>query len=299
MGSLFESDAQTSTNNPYQADQFDNLLSSADAWLAAGGMGEADSYYKDLQGILGQMGSGYMDMLSGAGKEDRYKALQDLNAASAAQAGNALEGSLSSIGLGAGGTGTANSSRRGVAEGVATAQANRDLSSMQAAQNQQFLQNEQALQQAGLQGMGGLYGLTGQLHQMAQGESAGAKQLQDLLAYQGLISGSMGGTTTTTGGGPSLGSQIIGGAASGIGAFLSDKRLKKKVKKIKTKEGKQVKTKDGIDAVEWEWNDKAEKEYGVSGKARGVLAQDAEKKRPDAVKTNSKGTKMVQYGKLM
>lgn len=308
MGGLFGGDGgghqiTESADSLFQQAQMGNLLQNADMWLSDGGMGESTSYMGDLNAMMGQMGEGYMGMISGEGSADRYAALQAANAASAEQAANALGGELASIGLDAGGSGTANSSRRGVAEGVATAAANRDLASQQAAANQQFLQNEEALKQQGLAGMGNLFTQAGQLHEMAKNETAGAKQLQNLLAYQGLISGNMGGTTSsiTHDGGTSQMNNVFGGMAMGAGAGMqmSDKRLKKKIKKVKTRNGKKIKTKDGVDVATWEWNKKAEKEYGLKGKDIGVIAQDVEKKRPSAVKKNKKGMRAVDYGALM
>ncbi|MBE1275098.1 hypothetical protein [Enterovibrio baiacu] len=109
-------------------------------------------------GSGGTAGQYYQGLLSGEGQADRYNALQDLNAASAAQASSALEGSLSSIGLGASEMGNSNSSRRGVMEGVATAQANTDLSALQAQQNNAFLQNEQSIMGNAANALQGIYG---------------------------------------------------------------------------------------------------------------------------------------------
>lgn len=303
MGSLFKPDEQvstsTSTNELYQQAQIDNLLGAADDWLASGGLGEAPSYLGDMQGIMQQMGQGYMDMLSGAGTQNRYDALQALNQASADQAANALGGQLSAIGLGSSATGGAMGSRRGVAEGVATAQANRDLASQQAMQNQQFLQQEEAIRQQGLAGLGNMFGMTNQLQGIAQGQTAGAKQLQNLLAYQGLISGNMGGTQTTTGtasgGGPSAGSQILGAGASiigGLGAggfFGSDENLKKNI------EFTGEVTESGIRQATWEWNDAAKELYGYEGSAFGVIAQEVAVKYPEAVIKDDSGFYKVNY----
>lgn len=305
MGSLFdkpmqETGSSTSTNNPYQQEYYDKLLEGAAGWLENGGMGQGENYLGNMKDILTQTGQGYMDMVSGAGTQDRYDALQDMNAASAAQAANALGGEMNAIGLGASGSGTSNSSRRGVAEGVATAGANRDLASQQAAQNQAFINNEQSIKQQGMQGLGGMFGQLGNLQGFADASTSGAKDLQNLLAFQNLISGNMGGTTTGTQmqAGNSMFDNILGAASVGAG-FMSDKRLKKKIKTVKTRKGKPVKTPKGVTVKEWEWNDKAEDEYGLSGKAKGVIAQEAEKKVPKSVQKDKKGMRKVNYGALM
>ena len=215
----------TSTSNPYQQGQFDTLLGGADAWLNSGGFGNQPNYTSQMGNTLQQMGDHYQGLLSGKGTADRYATLQDLNKASSEQASNALGGELNKIGMGMGAQGVGNSSRAGIAQGVATGAANRDLASLQAQQNQDFLLNEQKLKEAGATGMSGLFGQIGQLQANAQANTPEAQRLQALLAYQQMIAGNMGGTTTTTGtstgpAGSQLGN-IIGGAATGAGLFGS------------------------------------------------------------------------------
>lgn len=307
MGSLFERDPEenktTSENVHYQQDYYDKLLSGASDWLASGGFSGGPDYTSQMGSILGQIGQGYMDKASGAGSGDRYQALLDAQKASADISNKALQGTMANLQSQAGSVGQAGSSRQSIAQGVAAGEAASQLAGQQAAMNQQFLQNEEALKQQGLQGLGGLFGQVGQLQDIAEGNTEAGKRLRSLMAFQNLISGNMGGTqsgtSTVTGGGPSLGQSIIGGVAAGAGLFGSDKKLKKNIKKVKDKKGKKAKTKDGIDIAEWEWNDKAKRDYGLSGKARGVIAQEVEKKRPDAVVKNKSGDRLVNYGALM
>ena len=272
----------TSTETHKQDDQYNNLLGSADSWLAGGGLGDQPNLTGNMSGVLEQMGQGYMDQISGAGSGDRYQALQDMNAASAAQSQAALGKSLNQVGMQAGAVGGAQGSRRGLAEGIAAGEAATGLAQIQSQQNQNFLQQEEAIRQQGLQGMSGLFGQVGQLQEQMQANTPEAQRIKELMAYQQMIAGDMGGTTNST---------------STVSA--SDKRLKKKIKKVKTKKGKPVKTKDGVPISSWEWNEKAKKKYGLSGKGTGVLAQDAKKKRPDAVVKNDIGDYEVKYGALV
>lgn len=131
-----------------------------------------------------------------------------------------------------------------------------------------------------------------------QGQAnAGWDNLNKYLGIAGSIGG-MGGTSTTTGntgGGGGL-SGLVGMGTSimgGLGAMgFSDASLKKKVKAT----GK--KTREGFREYEWEWN-KAGKKKGLSGKEKGVLAQEVSKKKPEALAKDSKtGSLMVDYDKV-
>lgn len=69
----------------------------------------------------------------------------------------------------------------------------------------------------------------------------------------------------------------LGAAAGAAGIFgFSDIALKDNIKKI-------GKTKGGANWYSWTWNDKA-KELGLSGESSGVIAQEIQKVRPEAVK---------------
>lgn len=88
----------------------------------------------------------------------------------------------------------------------------------------------------------------------------------------------MGQWNTTAGG-------LFGLGANALMAF-SDERLKTNIEPT----GEKV---AGVDVVEWDWKN-------GSGHARGVIAQDLEKNRPDLVdNTHPSGFKRVKYGQLM
>lgn len=310
MGSLFggkqkssSTQSGTSTQTHYQQDYYDKLLQGAGDWLDQGGSGQTPSYIKDMEGaLLGQLGQ-YQDVLSG--KVDRSALQASLSGQREAMQQGLSRGAMRDIGLSSVGAGTSNSSRRGIAEGIAIGDANAALAQQQANTINQFEQQQIANQMNAAQGMNSVIGNLANIQGMAQGMTPEAQRMKDLLAFQQLISGNMGGTSTQEGtstGTQSSGGNLFGqalGAASTIGGLmgLSDEGLKKNIKK-KKKKGKPEKTKDGIDKASWEWNKKAEKKYGLKGKAEGVIAQEAMKKRPDAVKKNLKGDLMVDYGKI-
>ena len=69
----------------------------------------------------------------------------------------------------------------------------------------------------------------------------------------------------------------LGAAAGAAGIFgFSDIALKDNIQKI-------GQTKGGNNWYSWTWNDKAEK-LGLSGESSGVIAQEIQKVRPEAVK---------------
>ena len=291
----------TTTETPFQQDQMNNLLGQADSWLGSGGLGDQPNYTSQMGKTLTQMGNHYQGLIDGAGSGKRYAALKSLNESSAEQSANALGGELNAIGMGMGASGAGNSSRAGIAQGIATGEANRDLASLQAQQNQDFLTNEQKLQQQGAVGMNQLFGNIGSLQDIAQANTPEAQRLKELMAYQQMISGNMGGTSTSSGSsndgsGNNMFNSILGGASAG--ASISDKKLKKNIKKTKVK-NKKIKTKDGVDVAKWEWNKKAQDKHGLKGSSVGVIAQEAKKKKPKAVKKDPKSNDwMVEYGKL-
>jgi len=84
-------------------------------------------------------------------------------------------------------------------------------------------------------------------------------------------------------------SGILGGGLAGLGAFLSDIRLKENIVPIGYAEGYWI--------YRWDWKPEAEK-YGESGEGRGVMAHDVFDKCPDATCLNDDGYIMVDYSKL-
>jgi len=143
------------------------------------------------------------------------------------------------------------------------------------AENQR--QNRLQAFQNTMSGLQGLAGLPSYAPQIAQG-MAGIGQTQ----AQGMIAGAQ---ARQQGIGQTLG---LGMNALSLMGF-SDVRLKDKVKLI----GERY----GHDWYEWEWNDRAENELGLTGKTEGVLAQDVAKVMPEAVGT-SHGYLTVNYEML-
>ena len=303
MGSLFKSkpvqstSTSTSKTEMYQQDSFDKLLSGASEWLAQGGLQGAPDYTGALGNLLASQGKNYNNIINGTADRE---ALQNSLQMQTDMANKQLaRGTMRNIGLSTVGAGNANSSRRSIAEGIAIGNTNAALAQQHANTINNFEQQQIQNQLNAQQGMANLFQQGAALEGMAIANSDQGRLLESLLGYQGLISGNMGatqtgtGTGTQSGGGPSLGQSILGGISTGVGLLRSDKRLKKKIKKTGRK------TKDGIDEATWEWNKKAEEEYGLKGKAKGVIAQEAEKVRPDAVVKDKKGVRSVKYGALM
>jgi len=89
------------------------------------------------------------------------------------------------------------------------------------------------------------------------------------------------------GGGASPFSQLVSAAATGGKLYaMSDKRLKTKIKFVRQMA-------NGIRWYTWEWKDKSNKQP-----CYGVIAQEVQKIKPNAVKTGPDGYLMVNYGAL-
>ncbi len=96
---------------------------------------------------------------------------------------------------------------------------------------------------------------------------------------------SQGFTSSVLPGGPSPFSQAVGlvGAAA---PFFSDKRMKTKIKFVRQSD-------NGIRWYTWEWTDK-----DIKQPSYGVIAQEVQKIKPEAVITGPDGFLMVNYGAL-
>ena len=80
----------------------------------------------------------------------------------------------------------------------------------------------------------------------------------------------------------------LAGTAAMFAFMPSDKNLKKNIQKT-------GQTDSGRNTYEWEWNKTAEKNYGLTGKSQGVIAQE----NPDlAIKDPLTGFLAVDYGRL-
>jgi hypothetical protein len=132
-----------------------------------------------------------------------------------------------------------------------------------------------------------------------QGQQFALQNYQNQLAYNQLGGGGGGGNpwmnalqgagqgaTMGSVGGPygAAGGAVVGAAAGAFGyPQFSDERLKNKISRTGTT------TRDGIEIVEYEFDGK---------RWRGVIAQEVEKVRPDAVHHYANGTLGVFYSKL-
>lgn len=85
--------------------------------------------------------------------------------------------------------------------------------------------------------------------------------------------------------GHEVGMSFLGGSGGGSGGMFSDSALKENVEKIGTQ--------NGFNVYKWSWNDLA-KDLGLYGESSGVLADEVEKVKPEAVSMNN-GFKFVNY----
>jgi len=134
------------------------------------------------------------------------------------------------------------------------------------------------------QGQSGILGgLQGQYGAGQQVYNAPWNPLQQYTSVLGPLLG-QGGSTTQTGPRPDNTMGYVSAAAMAAAMMMSDKRLKENINKIgKTNEGLPIYT----------YNYKGEQKTQM-----GVMAQEAEKKFPDAVAVHPSGYKMVNYGLL-
>lgn len=83
--------------------------------------------------------------------------------------------------------------------------------------------------------------------------------------------------------------QLLGTLAAAAATAFSDARLKNNLEPLGTF--------NGFDLYGWEWNEKAN-ELGLSGHSFGVIAQEVQKIKPDAVSEHESGYLKVDYSKL-
>jgi hypothetical protein len=257
-----------SVSTPAQQEQYNNLLSGADAWLKGGGFDKNYGGSPDFNGVAGftpeqqaalnstnNTGQWLQNRYSSAGIKslDKYFGEYDpsktgLNSAIDAS-NNRLDwnyntGVAPQVRQGATDAGQYGSTRHGVAEGIALSnlsQQKTDAASTMAYQDQQAYNQNQlnvlnnlsgitqglnsgnALQfNAGLtQQQQNQAGINGDLQKWAYENNV---SLNDLMAYQQLVSGNMGGTNvgqstarpgSTGGGGAGVAAGALGGAAAG------------------------------------------------------------------------------------
>jgi hypothetical protein len=193
--SSYTDSSGSSTYDPTQGGNYKELVGGAsDLYNQGPGAGNQEGV--DLiNNNLGSASQGYTDALSG--RQDRT-ALDAAKGANLDSAGISSQRAMNNIGIASQGTGTAASGRRGIAEGVASAdifnQANSTNANMEADFQQQGLNRQ-------LQAAQGLSGMTGDIiggMQEGDRQSDYNRQLENLLGYRDIISGDMGGTTGST-----------------------------------------------------------------------------------------------------
>lgn len=240
----------TTTNTPTQTPQYNNLLSEADSWLNNGGLGGGGYINKSD----GQQANTYGSIINGnnlngiyttAGNEALWQMLgnYDPNATGLNGAIDASNNRLDfnyntqvapQVAQGAIDTGQYGSTRNGVAQGIALSnlsQQKADSANTLAFQDQQNFNNNrlaayQSLGQItqGLNSGNQLAYDTQEQDRLMQMQALAAKNgasLQDLLAYQQLISGDYGGTSTTNGTSSVKGGSG-GGLLGGLGGIISN-----------------------------------------------------------------------------
>lgn len=286
---------KTYTDSKFQQDYFKKLLGEAGTWLERGGMGEQDTAQADqMKGALQDMQSYYTDMMQTAPQDDALLQRQ-LNTMSEQSARN-LGRQTAAIGQQANLAGGAGGSRQGIAEGIAAGDAASSLQAQQAGVASDFYQRgaDRELQQknAALSGLGNVaqgYGALQNFYKTPQERMA-----ESLGMYGQMIGGDMGGIRTEIG----TESSDQKSSGSNWGFQLSDKNAKKNIKKVgETEVG------DGkVGVYEFEYK---EGEGETKGKKFGVMAQEVEKVKPEAVKEEvvntgkkKKKRKKVNYGAL-
>lgn len=287
---------------PAQKAEYDKLRKGATEWLDSGGLDNSGNNSQRDQ-LLGSGTSSLMDTISG--KSDKTN-LNNMLGMQRDEAVSNLEGINATISDGANMTGGIGGSKMGIAQGLATSNANSQLANQQNKtmfdwQNKQDANKASAINQA--MGMSDAY---------SKLSSGPQDALNSLSAYKQLISGEMGGETEarskgkTTGTSKTSGFDPAGAAATGAAAMGggSDERLKKNIKNTGgkvtvNKTGEQIKEKS------FEYTKEAQDDYGMpEGEFTGVLAQDVEKEDPSAVsdftsdKKKKKKRKAVDYDKL-
>jgi len=90
---------------------------------------------------------------------------------------------------------------------------------------------------------------------------------------------------------------LAGGIGTAIGSLFSDKNLKENITKVKEPDGSDCMI-DGHQIYDWDWNEKGQ-ELTDQKHGRGVIAQEVQETRPDAIITDDpSGFLMVDYHKL-
>ena len=123
-----------------------------------------------------------------------------------------------------------------------------------------------------------------QIGSMAGGVMNGMSGLSGMF---GGGAGAAAGAGAAGAGAASTDASIAAMKAAGAFASFSDKRLKNDIQYI-----------NGGPFATWTWNDKAEA-IGLKGKSFGLIAQDVERYKPEAVTVSEHGFKQIDYSKVL
>ncbi|MCK4820147.1 tail fiber domain-containing protein [bacterium] len=123
------------------------------------------------------------------------------------------------------------------------------------------------------------------LNQLTQQKLAGLREFTGATGYESGIASAISGIGSTTAQGLTAAAQADADAQEAedkaimstigtIASLWSDPRLKTKIKKVGNK--------NGFNIYDWEWNETAKK-LGLSGKGHGVMADEVQKIKPEAI----------------
>lgn len=276
---------------PAQQKYYMDFLENQEQFFNDGGAQKDTAAYDAAKDTLAGTTSALDEFISGERDASSLHAMHGIQRDAAADNLGQL---THQIGASANQAGGAGGSRSGIAQGLAAAEADKNLQAQQAQTtyewNQQGEQNRLAAidkaQQASQQYMGLADAAT----------TASQQKLDNLLAQKQLISGDMGGTTEGTHSDRSRSESTTAGVSASSSFGLSDEKLKKNMKKTGNKVG--VKGSQAvIDEYEYLFTEEAKDDFDApSGTQKGVKAQDLEKVKPSAVKevvakTDSKSKK--------
>ena len=279
---------------PHQQRQYDLILERGEAMLDQ----DVDTTGADaMKSALDSQMTAYQDILSGGADYTGLNQMLDMQRAHGEKnlgQMTAQIGQQANLGGGAGG------SRGGIAQGMATSDANRMLTEQQNKTMFDFNQQQQQNKLRAAQGIGATADAYGKY------QTVGDADLQRLMAMKDLFSGDMGMEQVGTGSETARGSaESKTKSASASGKFGgSDERLKKNIKNTGNKV-RVNKTGAEIPEKSFEYTKEAQEDFGQpAGEQTGVMAKDVEKEDPSAVSTmTSKGKKKkkrktVNYAKL-
>lgn len=252
-------------------------FSGADYDTAMGGLGKVGSYYKDM-----------MTTDSSQQMSDVLKAQSDM-----AQAN--LDSSLAGIGESANMAGGAGGSRHGIAQGVATAQANQDLNALQSQTAAEFMAADRQAKLAGAQGLASTIGAGLSISKdQARSEYIANLQQSNPELYQLLVAqGALGGMAGWGGSSSSDWSSSSDSGSSGWGLSLCDKNFKENITKI-------GQLSNGINLYIFSYTQEAQEKLAMpSGAQVGVIAQEVLEVLPEAVQEFSEGFYVVDYHEII